>query len=272
MNGTFNGAAGFLVVEQFKGWHHAHIFCDQDHFKQWRKQNGQRRIVGATNARGRCVRGIDHRGQVYDNQTTEESNMNTQANQTKAVAQPVAPTSAKPDTSALLRELIDLSKAQLEIMHGENVLLDTLTCKLEVMTASCQQAADYAMANTQQLAGMVAAIRVLAEAATTPAPVQPATSAPAVASNGNGGEAAAGNYTDFDAEAITVSTDDDGRPCYKVRGGKYGKFGVRVWPEVLPMLGVEVADLKPGPNQFNARVRAVLDEKGQAKKVVGLAK
>lgn len=96
--------------------------------------------------------------------------------------------------------------------------------------------------------------------------------AAAPAANGNGDEAAQGNYTDFDAEAITSGTDDSGKPVYKVKGGPYGAFGVRVWPEVLPMLGVDVADLKPGPNQFTARVRAILGDKGQAKKVVGLAK
>ena len=118
--------------------------------------------------------------------------------------------------------------------------------------------------------------------------------APAVASNGNGSKAAPAvngepedHYTpeqrsrwenegaphvDFEAEVLSLGTDDNGKPVLKVRGGKFSKFGVRVWPEVLPMLGVDVADLKPGPNQFNARVRAVLDEKGQARKVIGLAK
>lgn len=96
--------------------------------------------------------------------------------------------------------------------------------------------------------------------------------APAVASNGNGGEAAAGNYTEFDAEAITMGSDDNGKAVYKVRGGQYGKFGVRVWPEVLPLLGVDIDDLDTGPNPFAHRVRVLLDDKGQAKKVVGLAK
>lgn len=85
-------------------------------------------------------------------------------------------------------------------------------------------------------------------------------------------ENAGASYTDFDAEVIAVGMDDNGKPVYKVRGGKFSKFGVRVWPETLPMLGVEIATLKPGPNQFNQRVRAMLDDKGQAKKVVGLAK
>lgn len=57
---------------------------------------------------------------------------------------------------------------------------------------------------------------------------------------------------------------------YKIKGGQYTKFGVRVWPEVLPKLGVDPAALKPGPNPFNKPVLALVGEKGP-QKVIGLA-
>ena len=58
------------------------------------------------------------------------------------------------------------------------------------------------------------------------------------------------------------------------------KFGVSVWPEVLPFLGVDPANLtcacnagagKPGPNPVNFKVRALMGEYGP-RKVISLAK
>ncbi len=49
------------------------------------------------------------------------------------------------------------------------------------------------------------------------------------------------------------------------------KFGVRIWPEVLPNIGIDPNALKPGTNPFSAMVRAVLNEEGKPKKVIGLA-
>ena len=60
--------------------------------------------------------------------------------------------------------------------------------------------------------------------------------------------AATGETITFDATILLMSYDDNGQPVYKVKGGQYMKFGVRVWPEVLPSLGVDPASLKPGPN------------------------
>jgi len=48
------------------------------------------------------------------------------------------------------------------------------------------------------------------------------------------------------------------------------KFGVRVWPETLPALGIDPATLKTGPNPLTLRVRALMGEKGP-RKVIGLA-
>lgn len=79
------------------------------------------------------------------------------------------------------------------------------------------------------------------------------------------------NCVDFQAESIVVTTGDDGQPCYKIKGFPFVKFGVRVWPEVLPALGIDAAALKPGPNAFSALVRAVLNEEGKPRKVIGPA-
>lgn len=82
--------------------------------------------------------------------------------------------------------------------------------------------------------------------------------------------AQAGPTVVFMAEVLTLGYDDNGKPTYKIKGGLYQKFGVRVWPEALPLLGVDVAALKPGPNAFSKPVIALMGEKGP-QKVIGLA-
>jgi hypothetical protein len=59
-------------------------------------------------------------------------------------------------------------------------------------------------------------------------------------------------------------------------GGRYVKFGVRVWPEILPLLDIDPATLKPGPNPCvrTVRVQLKLDEADgtlKVQKVIGLA-
>lgn len=140
-------------------------------------------------------------------------------------------------TLDLLARLTSASEAQLEALREMRSLLGIISGKLDTLA--------------ERLEGLPAA---------------------AVASNGNGGEAVTGSYKDFDAESLTMGSDDNGKVVYKVRGGQYGKFGVRVWPEVLPLLGVDIDGLVPGPNAFTGRVRVILDDTGAAKKVVGPAK
>jgi hypothetical protein len=79
---------------------------------------------------------------------------------------------------------------------------------------------------------------------------------------------AAGNVITFDASILLVGVDDYGAPSYKLKGSQYMKFGVRVWPETLPALGIDPAALKPGPNPVNLRVRALMGDKGP-RKVIG---
>jgi len=89
----------------------------------------------------------------------------------------------------------------------------------------------------------------------------------------------AGQTATFTADAITLDY-MDGKPVYKLKGGQYAKFGVRVWPEVLPSLGIVPDALKPGQNPIQpVTVRVLLvestDENGQtkttARKVTGKA-
>ena len=80
----------------------------------------------------------------------------------------------------------------------------------------------------------------------------------------------AGETVTFDATILLVGIDDNGAPTYKAKGGMYQKFGVRVWPEVLPALGIDPASLKPGPNPVSLRLVALMGEHGP-RKVISLA-
>jgi hypothetical protein len=86
-------------------------------------------------------------------------------------------------------------------------------------------------------------------------------------------------FRDFTAEAIIMTYSDKGEPAYKIIGYPYLKYGVRVWPEILPALHIDPAGLKPGPNPYTATVRALLvnsvdKETGEVKtrpqKIIGL--
>jgi hypothetical protein len=93
----------------------------------------------------------------------------------------------------------------------------------------------------------------------------------AAASQPQPAPASPGQTVDFIATILLVGVDDNGLPNYKAKGGQYMKFGVRVWPEVLPELGLDPASLKPGPNPINLHVLALMGDKGP-RKVIGLAR
>jgi hypothetical protein len=80
----------------------------------------------------------------------------------------------------------------------------------------------------------------------------------------------AGETIVFETTSLILSYDDSGQPVYKVKGGQYQKFGVRVWPEVLPLLKVEPGTLKPSPNPLKLRIVAIMGEHGP-RKVIGLS-
>ena len=60
------------------------------------------------------------------------------------------------------------------------------------------------------------------------------------------------------------------RPPIKPKAA-YMKFGVRIWPEILPELGIDPAELKPGFNPIMLHVLALMGDKGP-RKGFGLAK
>lgn len=90
--------------------------------------------------------------------------------------------------------------------------------------------------------------------------------------------AMSGTYTTMMIESITMTTDDTGKPAYKAIGAPYTKFGVRIWPETLPALGIDPAALKPGPNRSEIPLAARVlmndakdDKPAQPRKITGRA-
>ena len=86
-----------------------------------------------------------------------------------------------------------------------------------------------------------------------------------------------GTFNEMMIDNIIMTYDDNGKPVYKAQGTPYNKFGVRVWDEVLPLLGIDPASLKPGPNPqpapIHARVLLKTNDEGKTapQKVTGKA-
>lgn len=88
-----------------------------------------------------------------------------------------------------------------------------------------------------------------------------------------------GTYQNFEMTEIIMSYDDAGEPTYKGKGIPYLKFGVRIWPEILPALGIDPDTLVPGPNAITRQVRAEMVQidgdngvpKLTPRKIIGLA-
>ena len=76
---------------------------------------------------------------------------------------------------------------------------------------------------------------------------------------------------EFIATSLLVGIDDNGANTYKAKDGQYQKFGFRIWPEILPELGIKPDNLRPGPNPCNLRLVALMGDKGP-RKVISLAK
>jgi mRNA-degrading endonuclease HigB of HigAB toxin-antitoxin module len=60
---------------------------------------------------------------------------------------------------------------------------------------------------------------------------------------------AASNTTVFVADEISYDF-MDGKKVFKLRGNEYRMFGVRVWDEVLPTLGIDPTKLQPGTTKI----------------------
>jgi hypothetical protein len=106
------------------------------------------------------------------------------------------------------------------------------------------------------------------------APAQPV--APPL-TNGNGQPAPApqtqaGPLT-FEAQALTVALDESGRATFKVKGGKFSRWGLRIWPEVLAATGFDVNALQAGQTYSLTGYTAayILGDNGKALKVTELS-
>ena len=88
-------------------------------------------------------------------------------------------------------------------------------------------------------------------------------------SESNGGQSN-GNVIEFDASEIVTTVDDSGeRKLFRIKGGQYTTYGLRVWPEVIESFGLDPEELPLGFTPFARRVRAQITDRG--KKVIGLA-
>jgi hypothetical protein len=65
-----------------------------------------------------------------------------------------------------------------------------------------------------------------------------------------------GTFGGMTIDIIVMSYDDNGKPTYKAQGQPYPKHGVRIWEEVLPLLGVNPATLHPGKNPQTPAIQA----------------
>ncbi len=77
----------------------------------------------------------------------------------------------------------------------------------------------------------------------------------------------------FDAERLVGSTSGD-KTYFKVQGGKFSKFGVNIWPEVLEAAGFNPDQLDPKTTYDLTGYTAyyTLKDNGKEDKVVNLSK
>lgn len=77
----------------------------------------------------------------------------------------------------------------------------------------------------------------------------------------------------FPAKILSCET-KDGKPYWKVKGGKFLQHGVRVWPEVLEAAGLNPLQLDPqiAYDLEGYTATYITNDRGQAQKVVKLAR
>jgi hypothetical protein len=86
--------------------------------------------------------------------------------------------------------------------------------------------------------------------------------------NGNGQDF---QIVEFDAEEIVTILDDSGtRKLFRIKGGQFSTYGLRVWPEVLETLGFEPELMELGSTPLHLRVAARVGIQGK-QKVIGIA-
>lgn len=152
-------------------------------------------------------------------------------------------------THALLGKIADGIETQ-------NALLQFLASELQHLREVAEAGAE---ASTQTAERLERAMQTLASVASTSSATGPQAAGQAVAA-----PVAAGNYETFPASAIEFGI-MAGKPTYKVKGGRYAKFGVRIWPEAMAAMGIVAESLKPGDNVLTGNVVALIGEKGPQK-------
>jgi len=66
-----------------------------------------------------------------------------------------------------------------------------------------------------------------------------------------------GKLVEFDATEIVTTFDDSGtRKLFRIKGGPYANYGIRIWDEVLELFGYDPKDLEPGSTPFTEKVVA----------------
>lgn len=75
----------------------------------------------------------------------------------------------------------------------------------------------------------------------------------------------------FHATSVTIAIDESGKRIYRAKGDRFMKFGVRIWDEILPQLGLDPQQLQPGHNPVSLMVQCACNSEGNPKKVIGLA-
>ena len=91
--------------------------------------------------------------------------------------------------------------------------------------------------------------------------------------SGDGGQHETGDgLGSFPAEQMMAMV-NDGKAYWKVKGGKFQKFGVTIWPETLLASGFDPDEMNPlKPIDLSGYTAQYLVEEGKAKKVVKLIK
>ena len=90
-------------------------------------------------------------------------------------------------------------------------------------------------------------------------------------SNGTSENGHDGTLVEFDATEIVTTFDDSGtRKLFRIKGGQFSTYALRVWDEVLQQFGYDPKDLEPGSTPFTERVVARVGVTGK-QKVIGLA-
>ena len=78
------------------------------------------------------------------------------------------------------------------------------------------------------------------------------------------------NLVEFDASEIITTMDDSGaKKLFRIKGGQFSTYGLRVWPEILETFGYDPEEMDLGSTPFTERVVARVGDKG--KKVIALA-